>query len=145
MWHSKIVSLLINFCVLAVFFGPAPAKAALDKKVLKLVNKAVFEVVVRKPPEDAITYERPLPLDLLRGLPANSTTARKQTGRRSSPEKCRSTALPISKRIQRRLPPSRRGAAPARIYSKLRCSIVSVIGRRGPTGSRRWKAPLTPS
>jgi len=61
----KIFFLLILSWSAALFFSPASAEAALEKKVLKLVSKAVFEVVVRKPPEDAITYERPLPLDLL--------------------------------------------------------------------------------
>lgn len=65
MEYIKIFSQVILFGAVAVFFSPTSAEAALDKKVLKLVNKAVFEVVVRKPPEDSITYERPLPLDLL--------------------------------------------------------------------------------
>lgn len=37
----------------------------LDEKVMELINNAVFEVVVLKPVTDSLTYERPLPLDLI--------------------------------------------------------------------------------
>jgi serine protease Do len=44
---------------------PHLAEAALEKKDLTLINKTVFEVVVLKQTKDSLTYERPLPLDLL--------------------------------------------------------------------------------
>jgi hypothetical protein len=65
MRHSKLVSLFILLFALPVLLSPAPARAALDKKVLNLINKVVFEVVVLKLPEGSTTYDRPLPLDLL--------------------------------------------------------------------------------
>ena len=58
-----ILSLLIIaflFCRL-----PVPAEASYDKPVLDRIGKSVFEVVVRKPTSDSLTYERPLPLELL--------------------------------------------------------------------------------
>jgi serine protease Do len=44
---------------------PCFAEVSLGKKALELINKAVYEVVVLKPTKDSLTYERPLPLDLL--------------------------------------------------------------------------------
>jgi hypothetical protein len=44
---------------------PYLAEAALEKQDLALINKTVFEVVVLKQTRDSLTYERPLPLDLL--------------------------------------------------------------------------------
>jgi hypothetical protein len=41
------------------------AESNFDRKILSLIDKAVFEVVVLKPTSDSLTYERPLPLDLL--------------------------------------------------------------------------------
>lgn len=67
MFRNKLF--LVLFCFVSInsllVHNPCTADAALDKKVLRLINKAVFEVVVLKPAEDPITYERPLPLDLL--------------------------------------------------------------------------------
>ena len=37
----------------------------LDKEIISQVKKAVFEVVVPKPVEKNITYEKPLPMDLV--------------------------------------------------------------------------------
>lgn len=65
MKRRNIFFLLLIFCAGVALFSPPTADAALDKKVLKLINKSVFEVVVRKPLDGAITYERPLPLELL--------------------------------------------------------------------------------
>ena len=50
----------------AVFFVAAAAHAAtLDPAVLPKVEAATFEVVQAKPDPDPLTYEKPLPLDLL--------------------------------------------------------------------------------
>jgi hypothetical protein len=37
----------------------------LDKDTLKIIDETVFEVVVLKPENDPLTYEKPLPLDLI--------------------------------------------------------------------------------
>ncbi len=65
--RAKCLSVVIGLVTLAVLLlhAPVTAQAALDKKILGLVNQAVFEVVVLKPTRDSLTYERPLPLDLL--------------------------------------------------------------------------------
>jgi len=41
------------------------AEEMLDKKTVELVNAATYEVVVPKPVKESLTYEKPLPLDLL--------------------------------------------------------------------------------
>ncbi len=62
----KRLSVIIGLITLGMLLhAPTHAEASLDKKVLGLVNQAVFEVVVLKPTHDSLTYERPLPLDLL--------------------------------------------------------------------------------
>ncbi|HEX9262100.1 MAG TPA: serine protease, partial [Candidatus Bathyarchaeia archaeon] len=50
---------------MALTCRPYSVEASLEKKDLALINKAVFEVVVLKQTKDSLTYERPLPLDLL--------------------------------------------------------------------------------
>ncbi|HEY6839343.1 MAG TPA: serine protease [Geobacteraceae bacterium] len=60
---SLVVALFIAGVLLV--HRPGTAQAALDKSSMELVNKAVFEVIVLKPTHDSLTYERPLPLDLL--------------------------------------------------------------------------------
>src|SRR5512145_39897 len=42
-----------------------PRTATLDKEVLDKIQAATFEVVVRKPEKDSLSYEKALPLDLL--------------------------------------------------------------------------------
>ncbi|MCK4798493.1 MAG: trypsin-like peptidase domain-containing protein [Spirochaetes bacterium] len=37
----------------------------LDKEILDVINASVFEVVILKPTKDSLTYEKPLPLDLI--------------------------------------------------------------------------------
>jgi hypothetical protein len=65
--RAKCLSFIIGMVTLALLLldVPVSAEAALDKKVLGLINQAVFEIVVLKPTRDSLTYERPLPLDLL--------------------------------------------------------------------------------
>ena len=39
--------------------------ASLSPELQKLVRAATFEVVIKKPAKDAVTYEKPLPLELI--------------------------------------------------------------------------------
>ncbi len=56
-----------SLAVLAVFVGLAQAARAedLSAKVQQSLRKATFEVVLEKPTTDSLTYEKPLPFDLL--------------------------------------------------------------------------------
>ena len=56
LWIS-ILFLLINNVLFAANL--------LDKNVLKIIDQTLFEVVVKKPQTDSMTYEKPLPLDLI--------------------------------------------------------------------------------
>lgn len=57
---------LALIAILAVTAVPAPAgAAALTPELQKQVRGATFEVVIRKPTKDAVTYEKPLPLELI--------------------------------------------------------------------------------
>lgn len=60
--HLTIVFLL---AVGPLCWGAAARAESLDPALLKKVRAATFEVVVPKPSDDGITYEKPLPLDLL--------------------------------------------------------------------------------
>lgn len=53
--------------LLGLTFMPSGALAepSLDRKTMELVDSATFEVVVRKPTKDSLSYEKPLPFDLL--------------------------------------------------------------------------------
>src|SRR6185312_9545729 len=54
--------------VLALLWGlgvPAAHAATLDPSALPQIEAATFEVVQAKPTSDTLTYEKPLPLDLL--------------------------------------------------------------------------------
>lgn len=58
------------FLAFAIFLCPALGYGdnvanQLDEKTLALIGDAVFEVVVPKPVQDSLTYEKPLPLDLI--------------------------------------------------------------------------------
>jgi serine protease Do len=50
---------------LALALAPAAGAATLDPAVLPRVQGATFEVVIPKPVNDPLTYERPLPMDQL--------------------------------------------------------------------------------
>jgi len=52
------VSLISHSCAVA---EGLPVK----EKIFSLINSAVFEVVVKKPEKDSLSYERPLPMDLV--------------------------------------------------------------------------------
>jgi serine protease Do len=60
----KKAALLIFLAVIVVSAAGAQA-GALEKDTLELINKAVFEVIIPKPTVDSLTYEKPLPMDLL--------------------------------------------------------------------------------
>jgi serine protease Do len=74
---TAVRSLVITVLLLAGCLGPAgvqpgasgPAKpnthVALDRHALETIQAATFEVVVKKPAKDSLTYEKPLPFDLL--------------------------------------------------------------------------------
>ena len=53
--------LLLSAAVLATAAGAAPLTAELQKQV----RAATFEVVLKKPEKDTLTYEKPLPLELI--------------------------------------------------------------------------------
>ncbi len=63
--------LSLKFLVAGLFallqvFGASPALAAeISKSTIEAVSRATYEVVVLKPTEDHLSYERPLPLDLI--------------------------------------------------------------------------------
>jgi len=64
--RNILISIILFLAGCATY--PAPIQLtplSLDEKVLKLVNDAVYEVLVAKPTKDSLTYEKPLPLDLI--------------------------------------------------------------------------------
>ncbi|RJQ20304.1 MAG: tetratricopeptide repeat protein [Nitrospiraceae bacterium] len=63
MKYSLIIILMLIVCAFTA--GIASADTSLDESTLNLISNAVFEVVVPKPVEDSLTYEKPLPLELL--------------------------------------------------------------------------------
>ncbi len=64
--NDKLISLIISIVVgYAYFINNVSADTSLDKSTLDMISNAVFEVVVPKPAEDSLSYEKPLPLHLL--------------------------------------------------------------------------------
>lgn len=51
--------------LIATAVGSSASADTLDKKTVDAVSDATYEVVLLKPTEETITYERPLPLDLI--------------------------------------------------------------------------------
>src|SRR5690606_11887021 len=51
--------------ILALTTSPAAFAELLDSATLKRVRAATFEVVMKKPTAESLSYERPLPLDKL--------------------------------------------------------------------------------
>ncbi len=37
----------------------------IDARIRDLIREATFEIIIKKPEKDSLSYERPLPLDLL--------------------------------------------------------------------------------
>lgn len=67
---KKSVYLGLSMVLIVMLFGVglsglAVADVSLSKSTLNLIDNAVFEVVVPKPKTDSLTYEKPLPLDLI--------------------------------------------------------------------------------
>ena len=65
---SILKAFVIFLFTAAVFFIPpvtSHAGEVPEEYILETVGKAVFEVVVAKPVNDSLSYEKPLPLDLL--------------------------------------------------------------------------------
>lgn len=57
---------IIGFTLLLGLAGlPGAAALALDRAAITTVQDQIYEVVVRKPEHDPLSYERPLPLELL--------------------------------------------------------------------------------
>ncbi|NJO12963.1 MAG: trypsin-like peptidase domain-containing protein [Gammaproteobacteria bacterium] len=57
-WQASLLSA-------ALLCAPATRGAPLDAAAQKATRAATFEVVARKPPDDSVTYEKPLPLELI--------------------------------------------------------------------------------
>ena len=67
-WCDGAIRRLGRISVLALLWGlgvPAAHAATLDPSALPQIEAATFEVVQAKPTSDTLTYEKPLPLDLL--------------------------------------------------------------------------------
>ena len=67
-WCEGAIRRLGRISVLALLWGlgvPAAHAATLDPSALPQIEAATFEVVQAKPTSDTLTYEKPLPLDLL--------------------------------------------------------------------------------
>jgi len=63
----RVVCARVLFCILPLLFvtlAPA-ARAAVTAELQRAIRDGTFEVVMKKPEKDPITYEKPLPLDLL--------------------------------------------------------------------------------
>ncbi|MFZ5995266.1 MAG: trypsin-like peptidase domain-containing protein [Thermodesulfobacteriota bacterium] len=58
-----VIFIILLECV--SFLSNVSADSTLDSKTLEIISNAVFEVVVLKPTKDSLSYERPLPLNLL--------------------------------------------------------------------------------
>lgn len=66
------IALLLGGCVSPAGIRPEASvqptpvqNVALDQHTLDVIRAATFEVVVKKPTKDSLTYEKPLPVDLL--------------------------------------------------------------------------------
>lgn len=57
--------MVILFIALLLLTGHAYSQTTLKSEILKIINESVFEVVVLKPTNDSLTYEKELPLDLI--------------------------------------------------------------------------------
>ncbi len=62
---SVTVCTLLAAFALAATATPTARAAALTAELQKQVRAATFEVVIRKPTKDLVTYEKPLPLELI--------------------------------------------------------------------------------
>jgi len=59
-----LVSLLV-WLLPTLSMGEAASDGFPDEKAIEFINDATFEVVTPKPTKDSLTYEKPLPLDLI--------------------------------------------------------------------------------
>lgn len=62
--RMRLLLVLLTACVALLALGSARADTTLDPSLLPGIQSATFEVVAAKP-KDTLTYEKPLPLDLL--------------------------------------------------------------------------------
>ena len=63
--RNRYLQTWILFLLIALPVTQLDAQSGVGSEILRTVNEAVFEIVARKPPEGAVTYERELPLDLI--------------------------------------------------------------------------------
>ena len=64
--NFSIHGVVAAVCILLICCTSAPAFCAtLDLGIQKKIQAATFEVVIPKPLDDPLTYEKPLPLELL--------------------------------------------------------------------------------
>jgi tetratricopeptide (TPR) repeat protein len=64
--NNRLILLIILILATYTYFTDnVSADTSLDESTLDLISNAVFEVVVPKPTEDSLSYEKPLPLHLL--------------------------------------------------------------------------------
>src|SRR5215831_1445401 len=61
----RVLALLIAAALVSVAAATPATAAALTAELQKHVRAATFEVVIRKPTTDSVTYEKPLPLELM--------------------------------------------------------------------------------
>lgn len=62
--RARLAAVLLLGCIAWMAAGTARADATLDPSLLPKIQSATFEVVAAKP-KDTLTYEKPLPMDLL--------------------------------------------------------------------------------
>ncbi len=62
---SLLLASLLVWLLPALSLGEASREVFPDEKAIEFINDATFEVVTPKPAKDSLTYEKPLPLDLI--------------------------------------------------------------------------------
>src|SRR5215469_12446288 len=67
----RVLALLVAAPFVSVTVSMPAMGAALTAELQKQVRAATFEIVIRKPTADSVTYEKPLPLEL---IPYNERT-----------------------------------------------------------------------
>ncbi|MBE9516549.1 MAG: trypsin-like peptidase domain-containing protein [Proteobacteria bacterium] len=58
-------NILKSIIVLAALIIPWPALAALPQAILEKINQTTFEIVIKKPEKESLSYERKLPMELI--------------------------------------------------------------------------------
>ena len=63
--NAKYIGVFLYACTILTSASPSLAASFPDKAAMEAIAGATFEVVVPKPEKDSLSYEKPLPLDLL--------------------------------------------------------------------------------